>query len=204
LLARGESTQTLPDERFNELLRLRGQVGLLQAAVKELAGPKANEPLSREEVLTSMRQLYLDRVRRLKQSFAANPDQAVPELQYLTDQDWLEFVTYDHSRIEPENSRAMSRARKKAQIHFAKSELGNALQQYGKNNNGQFPTDLSQLEPYFKAQVDASVLMGWQIVSTSSLPPEMRVAGDWVITQKAPANADLNQRVVVGMKGVWP
>lgn len=204
LLARAKSSQPVPNEQFNEVLRLRGQVGLLQTAIKELAGPKTNEPLSRVEVLTSMRQLYLDRVNRLKQLFAANPGQTIPELQYLTDRDWLEFVTYDHSRIEPDDSRAMSGARRKAQIHFAKSELSNALQQYGKSNNGQFPTDLSQLVPYFKSPVDASVLQGWAILPTSSLPAEMRVDGDWAITQKAPINAELGQRVVVGMKEVWP
>src|SRR5262249_5716514 len=146
----------------------------------------------------------LDRVNRLKQSFAANPNEAIPELQYLIDHDWLEFVTYEHSQIEPDNSGAMARARRKAQIHFAKSELSNALQQYGKNNNGQFPTDLSQLVPYFTAPVDPSVFMGWEILPTSSLPREMRVDGDWVITQKAPTNGELGQRVVVSMKGLWP
>src|SRR5437764_10894386 len=57
LLARGEGSRTIPDEQFKEVLRLRGEVGRLQAAVQELAGPKTNEPLSREEVLASMRQL---------------------------------------------------------------------------------------------------------------------------------------------------
>ena len=75
-------------EQFKEVLRLRGEVGRLQAAVQELARAKTNEPLSREEVLASMRQLYLDRVNGLKQLFAANPDEGVPELQYLTDRDW--------------------------------------------------------------------------------------------------------------------
>jgi len=200
LLTRTESSQTLPNKQFNEVLRLRGEVGRLQAAVQELAGPKTNEPLSREEVLTSMRQLYLDRMNRLKQLFAANPGEAVPELHYLTDREWLELVTYDHHRLDPDNSRALSSARNKAQHYFAMSILDDALRKFGKNNNGQFPTDLSQLVPYFKSPVDASVLQRWSILPTSSLPSGMRVDEDWVITQKAPVNAALDQRVVVGMK----
>ena len=200
LLARAESSQRVPNQQFKEVLRLRGEVGRLQAAVQELAGPKTNEPLSREEVLASMRQMYLDRVNGLKQLFAANPDEAVPELQYLTDRDWLELVTYDHHQIDPDKTQAVSSARSRAQIHFAMSELSHALREYGKNNDRQFPTDLSQLVPYFKSPVDASVLAGWAIVPTSSLPAELRGDEAWVITQKAPINADLDQRVVIGLK----
>jgi hypothetical protein len=132
--------------------------------------------------------------------FAANPAEAVPELQFVTDDRWLESVTYDHHRIDPDNRRVMSSVRSGAQIRFAHSVLDHALEQYGKNNGGQFPTDLSQLTPYFKSPVDDSVLANWTILPASSLPTGMRVDEDWVITQKAPVNAELDQRVVIGMK----
>lgn len=199
LLTRTESSPTVPNEQFTEVLRLRGEVGRLQAAVQELRGRKTNETLSQEEVLASMRQMYLDRVNRLKQLFAANPAEAVPELQYLTDLDWLALVEYDHHRLDPDNSRAMSSARTKARIHFAKSMLINALHQYGNNNNGQFPTALSQLASYFNPPVDESILQDWTILPTTSLPSELRGDEARVITQKAPINAELDQRIVVGL-----
>jgi hypothetical protein len=167
--------------------------------MRELTGPKTNRPLSREEVLDSMRQLYADRVNRLKQLFAANPAAAVPELQYLADSKWLELVEYDHHEIDPDNRRVMSSARGTAQIVFAMTTLADALRQYDKSNNGQFPTDVSQLTPYFKSPVDDSVLQDWTILRTSSLPSEMRGADDWVITQKAPVDEEFDQRVVVGL-----
>jgi len=200
LLAQAQAAQPALNEQFNEVLRLRGEVGRLQATVRELTGLKANEPLSREEVLNSMRQLYCDRVNRLKQSFAANPAAAVPELQYLTDKDWLEMVTYDHHRFDPDGSRALSSARGTAQIRFSMGALSNALREYGKSNQGQFPTDLSQLTPYFQSPVDDSVLQGWAILPTRSLPAGLRVDEDWVITQKAPMDAERDQRIVVGLK----
>jgi hypothetical protein len=76
------------------------------------------------------------------------------------------------------------------------------LRQFGKNNNGQFPTDLSQLTPYFKSPVDDAVLQDWTILPKSSLPRAMRVQEDWVITQKAPVNAERDQRVAVGLKSM--
>jgi hypothetical protein len=147
-----------------------------------------------------MRQLYSDRISRLKEMLAANPAELVSELRYLTDNDWLDLVTYDHHRLDPDNSYLLSSARSKAQIRFAHGMLEPALRQYGKNNQGQFPTDLSQLAPYFKPPADASLLQGWAIRPTSSLPSQMRLEEDWVITQKAPVNAAMDQRIVLGMK----
>ena len=93
----------------------------------------------------------------------------------------------------------MSSARTKARIHFAKSMLINALHQYGNNNNGQFPTALSQLASYFSPPVDDSILQDWTILPTTSLPSELRGDEDRVITQKAPINAESDQRIVVGL-----
>ena len=199
-LAQAIGSQSLSKDQLNELMTLRGEVARLRADVQELTGSKTNEPLSREEVLTSIRQMYWDRVDRLKQQFTASPAEAVPELQFVTDGEWLQLVEYDHHRIDPDNRRVMSSARSGAQIRFAHRVLDHALQQYGRNNGGQFPSDLSQLAPYFKSPVDDSVLANWTILPTSSLPSGMRVDEDWVITQKAPVNAELDQPVVIGMK----
>jgi RNA polymerase sigma factor (sigma-70 family) len=202
LLAQAKEPQTLPNEQVSEVLRLRGEAGRLQAAVRELTRAKTSEPPSREEVMASLRQLYVDRVNGFKQRFVANPAEVVPELQYLTDRDWLEFVTYDHHRIDPDKSRAMSNARGRAQTSFAHKVLEDALSRYGKDNHGQFPTDLSQLARYLKTPVDDSVLQGWAILPANSLPSELQrqVKEPWVITQKAPINATLDQRVVIGLK----
>lgn len=200
LLAQANSTQTLPDEQFIELLRLRGEIARLNARAQELTASKTNEPLSREESLDSLRQMYLDRVNHLKQLFAANPAAAVPELQYMTDRDWFDSVAYDDHGNDPDNRRAMSGVRSRAQINFS-GMLFDALQEYGKKNNGQFPTAVSQLGPYFKSPVDDSVLQDWTILPTSSLASEIRVDGDMAITQKAPVDIEFDQAVAVSLMG---
>ena len=96
----------------------------------------------------------------------------------------------------------MSQARTIAQRYFAFKVLSSALQEYGNANNGQFPTELAQLASYFESPVDSSVLDGWEIVPGRSLPRDLRVEEAWVITQKAPINAELDQRIVVGLRGV--
>jgi RNA polymerase sigma factor (sigma-70 family) len=233
-LARTEIAQTAPNEQFREVLKLRGEIGRLQT-VLELAKSKMNAPLSHDEVLSSMSKKYSDQVNRIKQLIEANPAQAVPELQYLTDRQWLEVASVvsgsDGQWLNAlraragslsednlsDDSYAMSVARFVAQGSFSQT-LWLALRQYGENNNGQFPTDLSQLTPYFTSPVDDSVLQGWTILPTSSLPSQMQAkmqsgtlgpglgpdtsAFDqgWVITQTAPINADLDEREYVGLK----
>jgi len=80
LLAWANGFRSPSNDQLSELMRLRGETGRLQTAVQELTGPQTIEPLSREEVLASMRQMYLGRVDRLKQLFTTNPAEAVPEL----------------------------------------------------------------------------------------------------------------------------
>ena len=66
--------------------------------------------------------------------------------------------------------------------------LESALQKYTRDNNGQFPTDLSELRPYFKSPIDDAILQRYEILPASSLVSELQPGGDWVITQKAPVD----------------
>jgi hypothetical protein len=196
--------RTAPSQDLRELLRLRGEAGGLEAAVREMTSLKTNAPFSREEALASMRQTYMDRVNRLKELFAEHPSEAVPELKYMTDTKWLEIAgshSQDQFDSETGNKRLMASARNLAQIDFALSEFSKALQQYAKDNDGHFPADLSELEPYFKSPVDDSILQRWEILPMSSLPDTIRVDGDWAITQKEPINPGMDQRVAIGMNG---
>ena len=79
--------------------------------------------------------------------------------------------------------------------------LRSALQQYAKDNSGQFPTDLSQLKPYFDSPIYDGILERYTILSASSLVSELRPGGDWVITQKAPVNEEQDWRTATSLTG---
>jgi hypothetical protein len=81
---------------------------------------------------------------------------------YLTDQDWLDAVK-DELNTDDDYRRALSRLRDAAEKSFITTQLQPALNQYGQANNGQFPTDLSQLQSYFNPPVDDSMLQRWEI-----------------------------------------
>jgi hypothetical protein len=201
LLAGGQPAAPAAGSPSPEVLRLRGEIGRLNSEVRELVAAKSNQTLSRTEVLDSMRQLYAERVDRLKQQFAANPTLAVPEIQYLSAERWLELVQYDHHAIDPDGRNARSSVRGSAQLDFGMAVLNPALTQYMNINGGQFPTDVAQLAPYFKSPVDDSVLQDWTILPSSALPAQFQGVGQWVITQKAPVDAENDQRFVFGAKG---
>jgi hypothetical protein len=143
--------------------------------------------------------MFGNRVNRLKQLFEAPSTKPVPEFQYMSYRDWLALLTYE-PEIDRNKLFALSMLRSGAQIRFAMEYLYDALQSYAANNNGRFPTVISELQGYFKSPVEGTVLENWVIVRTSSLPNSMHLDEDWVITQKAPVDPEMDQRIVLGLK----
>jgi len=202
LLTRTENSQTVPNDQLSQLLRLRGEIARLQTSVQEMTRAKTNALLARDDFLAAVRQFYSERVSRLKQIFEEHPAEAIPELQYLADRDWLELVMGDY-KFDATNGyrRALSFARSRAQVNFAFA-LDNALREYSKKNDNQFPDGPSQLKSYFESPVDDSVLENWAVVPVTNLPRGMQLNEDRVITQKSAINPNLDQRIVVGLRGL--
>jgi RNA polymerase sigma factor (sigma-70 family) len=191
-----KNAQPLPDSQFRELLRLRGEVGNLKNQVQELVSAAAATPKTPEDQLASLKKYYASRVSQLKEWLDANPSEKIPEFQKLSDDEWIEAAA---NLDEGDFTNTVSTLRDNAQMSVL-GTLMSALRKYAKANNGQFPTDLSQLKPYFKTPIDDEVLQRYEILPASSLVPELRPAGeDWVITQVAPVNPALDIRMAYGV-----
>jgi type II secretory pathway pseudopilin PulG len=198
---RAEAARSLsapPDEHLREVLRLRGEITRLRAEAQKLQPAKTPAPMSRQDLLAAKEEVWGQRLSQLRQWLEANPSERIPELQLLEESDWLEAL-HPFQLEDPEEYRhVMSTLRNNAALRM-EDRLCVALRQYRKQNNGQFPTDLSQLNPYFKSPVDEACLQRWQILPASSLVSELQPGGDWVITQKAPVNAELDMRLAIGL-----
>jgi hypothetical protein len=46
------------------------------------------------------------------------------------------------------------------------------------------------------------VLQDWTVLRANALPAQFQETGPWVITQKAPVDAENDQRFVFGAKGI--
>jgi RNA polymerase sigma factor (sigma-70 family) len=171
-----------------DVARLRGEVGRL----RENALSSNNDPTG------SAAKSWLARVSQLKERLQQTPGAKIPEFQFLTDQDWLNAAK-DDLNTDEDYRRAMSALRGAAESAFISTALKPALNQYKQANQGQFPTDLSQLQTYFNPPVDASVLQRWEVAPQSTVPNVGM--GDSMITQIAPVDADYDSRYVIGPNG---
>ena len=182
LLAENARFQSNSDE--SELLRLRGEVTRLK-----------NEQTDPTAVAAKA---LIDKVNRLKQRLAATPGANIPEMQYLTDQDWIRAANCSLDS-ELDYRKALASLRDIAEGSFA-SMLRGALGKYMQANNQQFPTDLSQLQPYFASPVDQDILDRWEITSPSTVP-NVGVGSQGIITEKAAVDDIFDERNVVGADG---
>jgi hypothetical protein len=117
---------------------------------------------------------------------------------------WLNSIQHD---LETEDAlrNASFMFRNQAQMKFT-GFIGEAVRQFEQANNGQFPTDLSQLLPYCDPAVGRTMLEQYQIAPRSSVSDtKAAIPGDWLITRKTPVNPNSSDRLAVVKEGrrVW-
>jgi len=197
-LLQTKGDQAVPDDEFRELLRLRGQAGLLRNEIRSLAQSKSSVSVTREAKLAAMASYYSAQVRQLKGLFEANPGDSIPELQFLTEEDWLSSSGLLDTEEDIRSS--LSNMRGHAWSKFATATLVPAMQQYANEHDQQSPTALSQLKPYFKSPIDDTILDRWVILPASSLAKELQTGDAWLLTQKSPVDKQMDQRLAFGLK----
>ncbi len=195
-LARGKSSIASSPGEFREMLRLRGEVGLLKSHVQQLTAAKITD--APEDQIAALAKMYASRVALLKQWLDAHPSQKIPELSRITDATWLGAVESLETQDELDFEIAARTLRSNAQGQVL-DQLYGGLRQYGAANNGEFPTTLAQLQPYLATPIDNEILQGYEIVPTKSLVPELQPGGAWAITETAPVDPDLDGREAIGL-----
>ena len=130
-----------------ELLKLRGEVGLLRQQLRDLPSARAD---------------------LLKQKLEQMPDKKIPELNFLTDIDWINVAwnadldTDDGIRV------AMSRLRDKAVDHFF-NLTRTALKKYLALNDGVLPSNLIALKSYYDMPVSDEMLQRYVFLQTGKI-----------------------------------
>ena len=182
-----------------ELLKLRAEAAFLRNTSNALSrlnatvGNVAGNPA--EGQMTN----WLGQLKQLKQRLLEDPKLAIPELQLLTEQDWLK-AAYQYTKrpqydAETDFRMASADARKAAEGAFATMAL-EALTRYTQSNKNGFPADLSQLKSYFGAPVDDTILQRWT-VAPGDMHPGTANNPQWVLTQKSLADEDYDHRITI-------
>ncbi|HEV2319978.1 MAG TPA: hypothetical protein VGV18_09520 [Verrucomicrobiae bacterium] len=167
-----------------ELLRLRAEVTRLENQADDSTAVAAKN--------------LIDKANQLKQRLAETPGASIPEMQYLTDQDWLKAANSSLD-TDLDYRKALASLWDIAEGRFA-TMLHDAPGRYMHANNQQFPTDLSQLQPYFTSSVDPDILDRWEITSPSTVP-NIAVSSQGIITEKAAVDDIFDGRNVIGAGG---
>ncbi|MCI0541414.1 MAG: sigma-70 family RNA polymerase sigma factor [Verrucomicrobiales bacterium] len=176
-----------------ELLKLRGEVSRLRS--QELAQSKTGNS---NDATDASAKSWVNRVSQLKQQLEQNPSAMIPELKFVTEQDWLDAAK-EELNTEVDYRRALSALRSAGERKFA-SMLRKALKGYRQGNNGQLPTDLTQLQQHFDSPVDYAVLQRWEIAPASTIK-SLVLGGDVIITQKTPVDDVFDARIAIGPDG---
>lgn len=202
-----------------ELPGLRGAAQRLQTESREVAQLKDAISTTRSEPgAEPIVQGWLSRVGELKQRLEQMPEQRIPELRFLTEQDWLN-ATRDQLDTDADYRKAMAALRDAGQEKFALLAC-KALQSYLKGRDprldvnysprpdnfselllGHFPTDLSQLKPYFTSPIDDAILQRWEILTGDKLHG-LGILGPAAITQKALLDEEYDARWSISPKGI--
>ena len=182
-----EITRLKSNPNQNELLKLRGEVTRLKQVTA-----KSPEIDSRESLMKS----WLAREDRLKQIVEQFPDKKIPDLQLVSEEDWLTQARDAKFDTDSDVQRTLANLRNAAAHNFSYI-ASDAVKKYMEANNNQFPTDLAQLQPYFKTPVSDDILNRWGIMPQSEFPNQ-KMGGDWVIAVKNPVNRGLDSSIVIG------
>lgn len=174
----------------HELLKLRGKVTQLRTAN---AQNDSNDPT--DEAARGV----AAKVKQMKQWLEQNPDKKIPELQYLTAQEWLRGANYTADlKTDDDLDRATSQLRRDAKRKSADA-IGGALANYIAGNNGQLPADISQLESYSNPPIDGTILQRYQLLQTGNLSDIPN--NEPLITEKAPVDDQYDTLFTISATG---
>jgi hypothetical protein len=176
-LAQQGAKQSLGGDQLRELLRLRGEVGSLRAAAKELAQLKQTGASGDKQDALKQK----DREARLKELLRQRSDLAIPEISMLGEEE-LAGVASGNDLDSQEGIRAAFGALRFRAVNSFAALLQPALQAYTEANNGQPPGDVLQLAPYFDPPVDDTILQRYTVVQANAVMGGW--TGGWAITQK--------------------
>jgi hypothetical protein len=124
------------------------------------------------------------------------PEKKIPELKYLTDQDWLHIAERVKLDTDADVRMALSGLRQTAKAYIGRM-MRQALVDYTKASGGQLPTGLSELQPYFPSPMDDAILQRYQMTKTGNmrdLQPD-----DTVLAEKAPVDDQYDTLMQTGL-----
>jgi hypothetical protein len=125
-----------------ELMKLRSQMTQLR-----------NETEIENDPAFQKARLWMAKELKLRQQFEQHPDQWIPEMKFLSSEEWLDQARKADLDTATGMRCALSNVRVAAVFNFA-NKISEALHAYMNAHNQQLPDSTSQLSAYFQPPVD--------------------------------------------------
>jgi len=182
-----------------ELASLRSEIDRLRRDSEELAALKKSTATDPAGATANS---WLDRIKRLKERLNQTPQAKIPELDFLTEDDWLRATMRGDLKSDADYRRALAELRSYVEGRFA-DRIARAVVKYSFANGGQLPTDTSQLTAYLDPPIDSIILQRYDIVRGDSLPGiPIPAATEWLVTQKNAVDLEYDMRLASCQGGV--
>ena len=161
-----ENRQLRRDREADAQLLGAAQTALDAARAKPPGGaaPAASGDPGMESELKNV----LARVITLKERLASASGPQIPELRLLKEQDWINAAARHKLGTEEDLQAALADLRSSGKVNFS-DQLSKALWQYAHANDGQIPTDIAALKPFFDSPVPDEMLQRYGIVHAGKL-----------------------------------
>ena len=147
-----ENSQFKSNPNAKELLKLRGEVAVLQNA--------ANDPAEKAVKKVAAK------VKLLKQLLEQRPEKKIPELEFVTEKVWADVSWNADLDTEDGIRMALSNLRGEAENIFLNEMMKAAIKKYLTANNDLLPANLFELKPYFDAPVTDAMLGRYALLQT--------------------------------------
>lgn len=151
----------------------------------DLPQPRAGDANVSLEHRTEIK-AWLTRVKQLRQLFDERPDQRIPEMQFLTDQDWLRVAKNNELDSDEGRRKAFAAARDAAATRFL-PQLSSALRKLARTPPSD-TTTIFALTSFCDPPIQSSLLERYELGKTAETPPR------WQVQTKAPLDPDYDSR----------
>jgi hypothetical protein len=167
-----------------EVLKLRGEVARLRGEANQ-----ANDPFVQSALQ------WRAKMEKLQRLFEERPGQRIPEMQFLTEEQWLDLGKDADMDTEFGIGVALSNVRFAAQQAFAPT-FQNALNKFKEANKGDLPDSIAKLNPFFDSPVDDAILERYEVLG-KEVPREGWLKG-MVLIEKGLADQPREAIFVIG------
>jgi RNA polymerase sigma factor (sigma-70 family) len=201
-----EATLQQENERLRQTAadvpKLRGELERLRGLEHRLTQSKTASQNPQDPFTQNVLALT-ERATELNQQLERMPNRKIPELALLSESDWLLAAKEAKFDTEVDVRKALSHLRSLAKTRLP---MGGALNAFTRANNGQLPTDLSQLKPYYKADPGHTAALDDATIDAIFARYTLLRAGNlsdlpadaWIIVEKASVDKEYDSRAKFG------